>query len=179
MYRNLSNFDLSMSHKVKCDSVIGLPIYGFLVVSNSNIWPNSTPLQNIRLQNLSDLDFELSRSLKVKCGGVIGLSIYGFLLIYTVTTRLISLALIATRIIRQNYEKSQMHQMTPKWPWTLQDQRYTTYVLLVPASPIFHSVSLTTIARFPDNSGFWFVHRVQRRIWNFREKIVTNRKLKI
>ena len=52
---------------------------------NSNIWPNSAPLQNIMLQNMSDLNFDLSRSLKVKCD-VIGLSIYGFLFIYIVTT---------------------------------------------------------------------------------------------
>ncbi len=50
MLQNLSDvdFDLSRSLKVKCDSVIGLPIYGFLVVSNSNIWPSSAPLQDIR-----------------------------------------------------------------------------------------------------------------------------------
>ncbi len=53
---------------------------------NSNIWPNSAPLQDIRLQNLSDLEFDLSRSLKVKCDDVIGLAIYGFLLTYTVIT---------------------------------------------------------------------------------------------
>ena len=49
---------------------------------NSNIWPNSTPLQDIRLQNLSDLEFDLSRSLKVKCDDVIGLSLYAFLLMF-------------------------------------------------------------------------------------------------
>ncbi len=49
---------------------------------NSNIWPNSAPLRDTKLRNLSDYDFELSRSLKVKCDGVIGLAIYGFLLIY-------------------------------------------------------------------------------------------------
>ncbi len=53
---------------------------------NSNIWPNSAPLQDIRLQNLSDLEFDLSRSLKVKCDDVIGLAIHGFLLTYTVIT---------------------------------------------------------------------------------------------
>ncbi len=47
---------------------------------NSNIWPNSAPLQDIRLQNLSDLELDLSRSSKVKCDDVIGLSICGFLL---------------------------------------------------------------------------------------------------
>ncbi len=29
---------------------------------NSNIWSNCAPLQDISLQNLSDLDFDLSRS---------------------------------------------------------------------------------------------------------------------
>ena len=50
---------------------------------NSNIWPNSAPLQDIRLQNLSDLDFDLSRSLRVKCDSVIGLPIYAFLLMFS------------------------------------------------------------------------------------------------
>ncbi len=49
---------------------------------NSNIWPNSAPLWDIRLCNLSDLDFDLSRSLKVKCEGANGLPIYGFLLMF-------------------------------------------------------------------------------------------------
>ncbi len=53
---------------------------------NSNIWPNSAPLQDIRLQNLSDLEFDLSRSFKVECDDVIGLVIHGFLLICTVIT---------------------------------------------------------------------------------------------
>ncbi len=35
---------LSKPRKGKCGSVIGLPMYGSLVVSNSNIWPNSAPL---------------------------------------------------------------------------------------------------------------------------------------
>ncbi len=35
---------------------------------NSNIWPNSVPLGDTDLHNLSDLDFDLSRSLKVRCG---------------------------------------------------------------------------------------------------------------
>ncbi len=68
------NFDLSMSLKVKCDSV---PIYGFLMF-NSNIWPYSAPLQDISFQNLSDLDFDLSRSLRVKCDSVIGLPIFSY-----------------------------------------------------------------------------------------------------
>ncbi len=58
-------------------------------------------------------------------------------------------ALIASRnvlsyllIFGLNYEIWQMHQMTPKWPWALQYQRYAIYILLVPTSPKFHSVSL-------------------------------------
>ncbi len=43
---------------------------------NGNIWTNSAPLQDIRLQNLSDLDFDLSSSLKVKLDGVIWFSIW-------------------------------------------------------------------------------------------------------
>ena len=68
-------FDLSMSLKVKCDDVIGLPTYTFLLMFNSNMWPNSAPLQDIRLRNLSDLVFDLAWSLKVKCDDVIGLII--------------------------------------------------------------------------------------------------------
>ncbi len=69
------NFDLSRSLKVKCNG-IGLYIYAFLLMFNSNIWPNSASLQDIRLRNMSDLDFDLSRSLKVKCDDVIGLAIH-------------------------------------------------------------------------------------------------------
>ncbi len=59
--QNLSDleFDLLRSLKVKCDSVIELPIYAFLLMFNSNIWPNSAPLQDIRLRNLSNLEFDL------------------------------------------------------------------------------------------------------------------------
>ncbi len=64
-------FDHSRSLKVKCDDIIAL--YAFLLMFNGNIWPNSTPLQDIRLRNLSDLEFDLSRSFNVKCESVIGL----------------------------------------------------------------------------------------------------------
>ncbi len=75
--RNLSDLDLDLiqSLKVKCDSVIGLPIYVFLLMFKNNIWPNSASLQYFRLQNLSDIEFDLSRSHKVKCDDVIGLVI--------------------------------------------------------------------------------------------------------
>ena len=32
------DFDLSRSLKVKYDGAIGLPMYGFLLIFNSNIW---------------------------------------------------------------------------------------------------------------------------------------------
>ena len=38
------DFDLSRSFNVKSDGAIGLPIYGFLSMFNSNIWPNMVPL---------------------------------------------------------------------------------------------------------------------------------------
>ncbi len=80
--KNLSDLDiyLSRSLKVKCDGVIGLAIYGFLLMVNINIWPNAAPLRDIRLQNPSDLDFDRSSSLKVKSDGIIRLTMYGFLL---------------------------------------------------------------------------------------------------
>ncbi len=49
---------------------------------NGNIWPNSAPLQDIRLRNQSDRKFDLSGSLKVKYDDVIEFSTYGFLFIY-------------------------------------------------------------------------------------------------
>ncbi len=77
-------FGLSRSLKIKSDSVVGLAIYGFLLILNSNTEPKSTPLWDIRLWNPSDLDFDLSRSLKVKKDGVIGLAIYGILLMVNI-----------------------------------------------------------------------------------------------
>ncbi len=74
------DFGLSWSFKVKSDGVIGLAIYGFLLMVNSNIWSNSAPLRDIRLFNVVDLDFDLSRSLKLKSDDVIGLPIHAFLL---------------------------------------------------------------------------------------------------
>ncbi len=61
---------------------MGLSIYAFLLTFGSDIWPNSAPLQDIRLRNLSDLEFDLLRSLKVQCDIVIGLSVYAFLLMF-------------------------------------------------------------------------------------------------
>ncbi len=66
---------------MKGHGVIGLPIYGFLLMFNSNIGPNQAPLRDIRLQNLCDLDFDLSRSLKVKSSGAFRLAIYDFILV--------------------------------------------------------------------------------------------------
>ncbi len=74
-------FDLSRSSKVNGDCVIGPPIYGFLLMVNSNIGSNSDPLRDIRLWNLSDLDLVISRPLKIKSNDVIGLPTYAFLLV--------------------------------------------------------------------------------------------------
>ncbi len=45
---------------------------------NTKIWPNFPPLQDIRLQNLGDLEFYLSISSTVKCDSATGLPIYAF-----------------------------------------------------------------------------------------------------
>ncbi len=58
---------------------MGLPIYGFPLIFNSNIGHNRVPFQDISLRNLSDLVLDLSISLKVKCDDGIELPIYGFL----------------------------------------------------------------------------------------------------
>ncbi len=42
--------DLWRSLKVKYDDVIGLSLYAFLLMFNSNIWPNSAPLQYIYIR---------------------------------------------------------------------------------------------------------------------------------
>ncbi len=52
-------FELSKPLKVKCEAAIGLLIYAFLLMFNSNIGPNCAPLGDIRLQNLDDLDFDV------------------------------------------------------------------------------------------------------------------------
>ncbi len=67
------DFDFSRTLKVRCDSAIGLPIYGFLLRVNSIIWPKMALLRDISLQNMSDLEFDLSKSLKVKSNGAVGL----------------------------------------------------------------------------------------------------------
>ncbi len=46
------------------------------------------PLQDLRFQNLSDLNFDVTRSLKVKYNSAIRHGLHGLLLIYTVTTSL-------------------------------------------------------------------------------------------
>ncbi len=72
--QSLSDFAFDLQDQ-KCDGTIGLPIYCFILVPNSNIWPNSTHLRDIKLQRLSDLDFELPRLLKVKSDCAVGLPI--------------------------------------------------------------------------------------------------------
>ncbi len=68
---------------------------------NSNLGPNYAPLQDIRLQNMCDLEFDLSRSLKVKSNGAVGLPTYDFLLVSNSNYMSISqrLGVIATRKI--------------------------------------------------------------------------------
>ncbi len=61
----------SRSLRVRCDSAIGLLIHDFLLMFNSNIWSSYGPKENIRLQNVSNLEFGLSGTLKVKCDDVI------------------------------------------------------------------------------------------------------------
>ncbi len=70
------------SLQVKSDGAVEHPIYYFLLMFYSNIWPISAPLQHISLQNLSDLDYDLSRSPKVKCDGAKAIPIYDFLLVF-------------------------------------------------------------------------------------------------
>ena len=43
--QNLSDLDFSRSLKVKRHGVIGLAIYGFLLIVNSNTGPNLAPLR--------------------------------------------------------------------------------------------------------------------------------------
>ncbi len=50
--------------------------------SFNSIWPNSAPLRDASLENLSDVDFDLSRLLKVNCHGAIRLSTYNFNLVF-------------------------------------------------------------------------------------------------
>ena len=63
--QNLSDleFNLLRALKIKCDDAVRLPICDFLLVFNSNTYPESDALRDISLQNLSDLGIELSRSL--------------------------------------------------------------------------------------------------------------------
>ena len=149
--------------------VLDSPIYDFLLI----ICPNSAPLQDTKLWNLSDLDFDLSRSLNVKCDHGIGLSIYGFLLIHIYSNYMFishRLAVIATQNISSyllssvpNYEKWKGHRVTSKWSRTLciQGQRYPVYVELLPTSPNDFSIGF--------NGKFEI----------FEKKIVKNWKLKI
>ena len=61
---------------------ISLPIYGSLLVFNSNIRLNSAPLRDISLRNLSDIGIDLSSSLRSKCNGINELPVYAFLLMF-------------------------------------------------------------------------------------------------
>ncbi len=58
------DFDLSRSLNVKCFNVIGLPIYGFPLLFNSNTLPILAHLRDIGFHSLSGLEIGLSRSLR-------------------------------------------------------------------------------------------------------------------
>ena len=49
-------FDLSRSLEVKCDCIIVLTIYDFLLLCNSNIWPKFDSFIRYKASNLNDLD---------------------------------------------------------------------------------------------------------------------------
>ncbi len=163
------------------DSIIGLHIYGSLLVSNSNIWPNSAPLQDIRLRNLNDLDFDLSRSYKclvkiprsnvtvsldspymVSCWPHVYLSpfnSYGpakcLLPSFTIRSKLPKIANVP------NYPPNDIERFKIKgMPYA-----YYQYLRVPNFTPFW-----STITRFPDNSGLGFLHRLQWWIWNFRKK---------
>ena len=111
----LSEFDLSRSFKVRSNGAIRLPIYGFLLMFNGNIWPSLAPLCDIRLQNMSDLDLDLSRSHKFKSNGVVRPPICNLVLVSKSNHISISchLSVIPTRIffllsliIRPSFRKS-------------------------------------------------------------------------
>ncbi len=93
-----------MSPKMKYVCSVGLEffIYHFLLVCNSNIYPNSAPLLYTSPQNQSDLDFDLSRSLKVKSDAAVGHSIYDFLLMLILPVTYGQFQLLMTDIILQN-----------------------------------------------------------------------------
>ena len=68
MLENLNYLDfLTFQGHSRSNVIVPLdsPYMQFLLMFISNIWPNSAPLQDIRLLNLSDLEIDLSMSLRV------------------------------------------------------------------------------------------------------------------
>ena len=61
MLQNLCDLDfcLSGSLNIKCDGAVGLLVCGFLLAFNGILRPNSAPLRDISLGNLSDFDIDL------------------------------------------------------------------------------------------------------------------------
>ncbi len=83
---------------------------------------------------------------------------------------------IPSLIIRPKLRKTQVHRVTPKWPWTLRGQRYPHICWTTTRKSKFYSVlQRSMITRFPDNWGVFFLHRVSVLwwIWNLRKKIRT------
>lgn len=56
--RNLNDLhlDFSRSPKIEYNDAVGVPVFN-LIVSKSNIWLNSVPLQDTSFRYLSDLEF--------------------------------------------------------------------------------------------------------------------------
>ncbi len=77
--KNLSehDFDLSPNGTYR----VGIPMYYFLLLFNSNVRPHSPPLRYTSLQSQSGLDCNLSRSVKVKCDGAVAVLIHEFLFV--------------------------------------------------------------------------------------------------
>ncbi len=81
--QNLHNlaFDLSRS-LTRSNMMVQLDSPCMISYSSFIIWPNSAPLWDRSLDNLSNLEFDLSRSYKVKYNSPVRLPIYDFLLAY-------------------------------------------------------------------------------------------------
>ncbi len=108
---------------------------------NSNIWPNTASLWDISFQNLNDNDIDLSSSLRSPIS-------YHWAQITKIESAL-------------NDLKMTLNATRPKVPhicWTT-----------IRESQISLCFAPRVITHFPDNWGFWFLHK-QWWNWNFRKK---------
>ena len=96
--QNLSDldFDFSRSLRVKCNSVIGLPVYAFLIVT----------------YGLTLLLVSLDSSY------MFPIDIYSNYMFNSPHLALIATQKVFSYLLSRgpNYKKLQMHRMTPKWP---------------------------------------------------------------